>query len=279
MIDFGLQGRVLYVTGGGSGIGRAIATLAARGGMKVAVADAIAERAQEVAASLRQEGAQALALTLDVRDGAACAAAVETIEAELGAIDAMVASAGVSTPVRAEEMADEVWLRCLDVNLTGMFRSVQPVGRGMLRRRRGAIVTISSVDGLGAHAGRSHYSASKHGVIGLTRALAIEWGRHGVRVNSVAPGVVDTPLVRQNLPADHVQHAMLDRVPMGRLSTAEEQAGPTLFLLSDAAAFVNGAILPVDGGTSTGYFTRWNGADLGSRALLEAGVYGPPDAS
>jgi len=274
-----LQGRVLAVTGGGSGIGRAIATLAARGGMKVAVADAIAERAQEVAASLRQEGAQALALTLDVRDGAACAAAVETIEGELGAIDAMVASAGVSTPARAEEMADEVWLRCLDVNLTGMFRSVQPVGRGMLKRRRGAIVTISSVDGLGAHAGRSHYSASKHGVIGLTRALAIEWGRHGVRVNSVAPGVVDTPLVRQNLPADHVQHAMVDRVPMGRLSTAEEQAGPTLFLLSDAAAFVNGAILPVDGGTSSGYFTRWNGADLGSGALLEAGVYGPPDAS
>ena len=279
MIDFGLQGRVLYVTGGGSGIGRAIATLAARGGMKVAVADAVVERAQEVAASLRQEGAQAFALTLDVRDGAACAAAVETIEAELGAIDAMVASAGVSTPARAEEMADEVWLRCLDVNLTGMFRSVQPVGRGMLKRQRGAIVTISSVDGLGAHAGRSHYSASKHGVIGLTRALAIEWGRHGVRVNSVAPGVVDTPLVRQNLPADHVQHAMVDRVPMGRLSTAEEQAGPTLFLLSDAAAFVNGAILPVDGGTSSGYFTRWNGADLGSRALFEAGVYGPPDAS
>jgi NAD(P)-dependent dehydrogenase (short-subunit alcohol dehydrogenase family) len=276
MIDFGLQGRVLYVTGGGSGIGRAVATLAARGGMKIAVADAIAERAEEVAGALRRDGAQTLALTLDVRDAAACADAVEKIESALGPIDAMVACAGVSTPARAEEMSDEIWLRCLDVNLTGMFRSVQPVGRGMLERRRGAIVTISSVDGLGAHAGRSHYSASKHGVIGLTRALAIEWGRHGVRVNSIAPGVVDTPLVRQNLPADHLQHAMVDRVPMGRLSSAEEQAGPTLFLLSDAAAFVNGAVLPVDGGTSSGYFTRWNGADLGSRALLEAGVYGPP---
>lgn len=278
MIDFGLKERVLYVTGGGSGIGRAIATLAAQGGMKVAVADAIGERAQEVAGALRQEGARTLALTLDVRDAAACSDAVARIEADLGPIDGMVACAGVSTPARAEEMSDEVWLRCMDVNLTGMFRSVQPVGRAMLKRRRGAIVTISSVDGLGGHAGRSHYSASKHGVIGLTRALAIEWGRHGVRVNSVAPGVVDTPLVRQNLPADHVQHAMVDRVPMGRLATAEEQAGPTLFLLSDAAAFVNGAILPVDGGTSTGYFTRWNGADLGSRALLEAGVYGPPEA-
>lgn len=278
MIDFDLQGRVLYVTGGGSGIGRAIATLAARGGMKVAVADAVGERAQEVASTLRKEGAQTLALTLDVCDAAACNDAVARIEGALGPIDCMVASAGISSPARAEEMSEEVWLRCLDVNLTGMFRSVQPVGRSMLKRQRGAIVTISSVDGLGGHAGRSHYSASKHGVIGLTRALAIEWGRHGVRVNSVAPGVVDTPLVRQNLPPDHVQHAMVDRVPMGRLATAEEQAGPTLFLLSDAAAFVNGAVLPVDGGTSTGYFTRWNGADLGSRALLEAGVYGPPDA-
>lgn len=277
MIDFGLQGRVLYVTGGGSGIGRAIATLAARGGTKVAVADAIADRAQETAGALRELGAQALGLTLDVRDAAACVEAARRIESALGTIDAMVASAGVSTPARAEAMTDDVWLRCLDVNLTGMFRSVQPVARGMLGRRRGAIVTVSSVDGLGAHAGRSHYSASKHGVIGLTRAWAIEWGRHGVRVNSIAPGVVDTPLVRQNLPADHVQHAMVDRVPMGRLSSAEEQAGPTLFLLSDAAAFVNGAVLPVDGGTSSGYFTRWNGADLGSKALFEAGVYEAPD--
>jgi NAD(P)-dependent dehydrogenase (short-subunit alcohol dehydrogenase family) len=247
--------------------------------MKVAVADAIGDRAEEVAGALRKEGAQTLALTLDVRDAAACNKAVERIEAALGPIDGMVASAGVSTPSRAEDMSDEVWLRCMDVNLTGMFRSVQPVGRSMLKRKRGSIVTISSIDGLGGHAGRSHYSASKHGVIGLTRALAIEWGSRGVRVNSIAPGVVDTPLVRQNLPADHVQHAMVDRVPLGRLATAEEQAGPTLFLLSDAAAFVNGAVLPVDGGTSSGSFTRWNGGDLGSKALLEAGVYRPPEAA
>lgn len=279
MIDFGLRGRVLYVTGGGSGIGRAIATMAADGGMKVAVADAIGERAEEVAAALRAKGAESLALTLDVRDAAACAQAVAQIESRLGPIDGMVACAGVSTPARAEEMSDEIWCRVIDVNLTGLFRSVQPVGRSMLSRKRGSIVTIASTDGLGGHAGRTHYSASKHGVIGLTRALAIEWGRNGVRVNAIAPGVVDTPLVRQNLPADHVQYAMVDRVPLARLSTAKEQAGPSLFLLSDAASFVNGAVLPVDGGTSSGYFTRWNGADLGSRTLQEAGVYGPPESA
>ncbi|MFM0757326.1 SDR family NAD(P)-dependent oxidoreductase [Paraburkholderia strydomiana] len=264
------------MTGGGSGIGRAIATLAARGGMKVALADVACERAEEVAGVLQEEGHNALALTLDVRDSAACEAAVSAIEAKLGPIDCMVACAGISTPAPAEQMNDETWTRCMEVNLTGMFRSVQPAGRRMLGRKHGAIVTVASQDGLGGHAGRVHYSASKHGVIGLTRTLAIEWGRHGVRVNSVAPGVVDTPLVRENLPADHVQYAMVDRVPMARLGQVEEQAGPVLFLLSDAANFVNGAVLTVDGGSSAGYFTRWNGADLGSRALQDAGVYGGP---
>jgi NAD(P)-dependent dehydrogenase (short-subunit alcohol dehydrogenase family) len=277
MIDYGLKDRVIYITGGGSGIGRAIALLAARGGARVAVADSLADRAGQVAAELRDLGVQAMGETLDVRDAQACDAVVARIEDKLGPLDGMVACAGISPPSAATAMSDEVWSRCLDVNLTGMFRSVRPVGQGMVKRKRGAIVTIASVDGLGGHAGRAHYSASKHGVIGLTRALAIEWGRHGVRINAIAPGVVDTPLVRANIPPDHLQHAMIDRVPMGRLSSADEQAGPTLFLLSDAASFVTGSVMTVDGGTSAGFFTRWNGADLGSRALLEAGAYGEPE--
>jgi NAD(P)-dependent dehydrogenase (short-subunit alcohol dehydrogenase family) len=276
-MDYGLQGRVLFITGGGSGIGRAIALEAARGGALVAVADAVAERADRVATELRDLGAQAVAETLDVRDAAACEQAVARVEQKLGPIHGMVACAGISPPAPADTMPDEVWTRCLDVNLTGMFRSVQPVGRRMVQRKRGAIVTIASVDGLGGHAGRAHYSASKHGVIGLTRALAIEWGRHGVRVNAVAPGVVDTPLLRANIPPDHLQYAMVDRNPLGRLAQPEEQAGPTLFLLSDAASYVTGSVLAVDGGSSAGIFTRWNGADLGSRVLLESGAYGQPD--
>ncbi len=278
MIDFGLKNKTLYVTGGGSGIGRAIALMAARNGARVAVADAIAERVEQVIAELHELGVHALGEVLDVRDSKACNAVVARIEEKLGPLDCMVACAGISPPSPATEMSDEIWSRCIDVNLTGMFRSLRPVGQGMVMRKHGAIVTIASIDGLGGHAGRAHYTASKHGVIGMTRALAIEWGRHGVRINAIAPGVVDTPLVRANIPPDHLKHAMLDRVPMGRLSRADEQAGPTLFLLSDAASFINGSVLTVDGGTSAGFFTRWNGADLGSRALLEAGTYSDPDS-
>jgi len=277
MISHGLRDKVVLVTGGASGIGRAIALQAARDGAHIAIVDASAERAEATAAELRAEGRRAIALAVDVRDSGACDAAVARIESELGPIDGMVASAGVSPPSPAAQMSDEVWSRCIDINLTGMFRSIRPVGRRMLERRRGAIVAIASVDGMGGHAARAHYSASKHGVIGLTRSLAIEWGRHGVRVNAIAPGVVDTPLLRANIPPDHKRHAMVDRVPLARLSRAEEQAGPALFLLSDAASYVTGSVLAVDGGTSAGWFTRWNGADLGSRALLDQGVYGEPD--
>jgi len=276
MIAYGLKDRVIFVTGGGSGIGLAIATMAVRDGARVVIADAVAERARDAAAALCEAGGRVVAETLDVRDAAACEDVVARVETTVGPIDGMVACAGISPPSPAVLMDDEVWTRCIDVNLNGMFRSVRPVGRRMVERKRGAIVTISSVDGMGGHAGRTHYSASKHGVVGMTRALAIEWGRHGVRVNSIAPGVVDTPLVRANIPPDHLQHAMIDRVPMARLARAEEQAGPTLFLLSDAASYLTGAVLAVDGGTSAGWFTRWNGADLGSRAMLEAGVYGQP---
>lgn len=273
---YGLAGRTILITGGASGIGRSIALAAAQDGARVAIVDAVAERLEATATELRETGAEVVTEVLDVRDEPACEAVMEKVERALGELDGMVACAGISSPAQAIDMADEDWLRCIDVNLNGLFYSVRAAGRRMVKRRRGAIVTIASVDGLGGHAGRSHYTASKHGVVGLTRALAIEWGRFGVRVNAVAPGVVDTPLVRANLPSDHVQYAMVDRIPLGRLADAPELAGPTLFLLSSAASYINGTTLAVDGGISAGYFTRWSGADLGSKALFQQGVYDAP---
>ncbi|GAA4344072.1 SDR family oxidoreductase [Variovorax defluvii] len=279
-MNYGLAGRVIAVTGGASGIGLAVAREALGQGARVALLDSSAQHIDAALTELKAlPGAAVVAHAVDVRDPAACQAAVDAVERDFGPIEGLAACAGVSRPEPAEQMADETWDLVIDINLSGVFYSARAVGRHMLARGRGAIVTIASTDALGGHAGRTHYAASKHGVVGLTRSLAIEWGRRGVRVNAVAPGVVDTPLLRKVAPPEHVQNAMVDRVPMGRFSRADEQAHATLFLLSDGASYINGTALAVDGGLTAGYFTRWNGADLGSKAMLERGVYGPPDSA
>ncbi|MDB5828958.1 MAG: 3-oxoacyl-[acyl-carrier protein] reductase [Variovorax sp.] len=275
-MDFELAGRVIVVTGGASGIGLAVAQEAAAQGARIGIIDSSPAQADAALAAFRAAGVEALVEIVDVRDEAACEAATDRIERALGPIDGVAACAGISRPEPSESMLEETWDAVIGINLTGVFRSIRPAGRRMIQRRRGAIVTISSTDGLGGHAARAHYAASKHGVVGLTRSLAIEWGRYGVRVNAVAPGVVDTPLLRRNVPPEHVANAMIDRVPLGRFSTAREQANACLFLLSDASSYISGATLAVDGGLTAGYFTRWGGADYGSNALLERGLYGPP---
>jgi NAD(P)-dependent dehydrogenase (short-subunit alcohol dehydrogenase family) len=143
----------------------------------------------------------------------------------------------------------------------------------MLTRHIGSIVLIGSVNSLGGQPGRMHYTASKHAVLGMVKNLAIEWGRRGVRVNGIAPGPVDTPLIRRNVPPTFFASVFEDRIPLGRLARGEEIASASLMLLSDAASFVNGAMLVVDGGMTAGPFTRRQGADFGSRRLLEAGLY------
>lgn len=276
-MDFELKGRTLLVTGGASGIGLAVARLGGRQGMPVAIIDAQKEATEAAVRTLQSEGIICAGRVLDVRDTQGWQRVLDDVEQELGPVRAMVGCAGISRPEPADSMSDEAWDSVLGVNLTGLFRSIRAVGGRMVARRGGSIVAIASTNALGGHAGRANYSATKHGVVGLTRALAIEWGRQGVRVNAVAPGVVDTPLLRRNVPADHIQHAMVDRVPLARLSVAEEQAQVCLFLLSDASSYVSGATIPVDGGLTAGYFTRWNGADLGSNALLARGVYEAPE--
>jgi 3-oxoacyl-[acyl-carrier protein] reductase len=276
-MDWNLQSKPILVTGGGSGIGRATALLAAQSGAPVAVLDVVADRAQETARSIVARGGKAVALTCEVRDRAAVERAVEAAEAALGPLYGVVPAAGISRPGRAEFMTDG-WTDMVDINLTAMFHTIQAVGRGLLARRTGAIVAISSTDGLGGHAGRTSYAATKFGVIGVVRSLAIEWGQRGVRVNAVAPGIVDTPMIGKGIPPDHLSDVFLDRIPMGRLSTAEEQADVILFLLSDAARYVTGAVVPVDGGLTAGFFTHRNGRDFGSQGMLERGEY-QPDAS
>src|ERR1700722_4551326 len=272
-MKFEMPGQVILVTGAGSGIGRAAALLAAQSGAKVLVADVIEKDADNVVEVIRSTGGQATPLYYDVRDPAASIAEIDRAEGELGPIYGLIASAGISRPALAGQISAEEWKDVLDTNLNGLFYTVQEVGRRMIVRGAGSIVTMASVTAFGGMAGRSHYTTSKYAVVGLTKALAIEWGRHGVRVNAVAPGFVDTPLLQRNIPDRYRREVMIDRVPLARLATARDVANACMFLLSEAAAYITGTVLTIDGGLTAGFFTRKSGGDYASQSLLNQGAY------
>lgn len=184
-----------------------------------------------------------------------------------------IASAGISGAGKAEALPLDEWSNVLGVNATGMLITCQAVGTRMIARGKGAIVAIGSIDGISGHPGRAHYVASKFAVTGLVKNLALEWGRHGVRVNCIAPNLVDTPLLRRGMPPAFLQEVVVDRTPMGRIAWPEEIASAALMLLSDASSYITGVVLPVDGGLSAGFFTHRQGADLSSTRLLEVGIY------
>lgn len=273
MINYGLKGRVVCVTGGASGIGRAGALALAADGAHVGIVDLRQEDIDRTLTELREHRVKVAGYALDVRDAAATARAAEHFEKELGPIDGLFACAGISRTAPAEELPEQDLIDVVDVNLKGLFLSCREFGARMIRRGRGSIVVIGSIDGLGGHPGRLHYVSSKHAVSGLAKNLALEWGRHGVRVNCIAPGLVDTPLLRAGMPANFIDNVVLDRTPLGRMAKPEEIASVALMLLSDAASYLTGAVVPIDGGLTAGFFTRKQGADYSSRRLLDAGVY------
>jgi NAD(P)-dependent dehydrogenase (short-subunit alcohol dehydrogenase family) len=249
-----MNGRVIVVTGGGNGIGRAVCVAAAAGGAQVAILDNDGGAAAATAQAITETGGRAWASGCDVSDQSAVNAAFAAIDDELGPPHVLVNNAGINLRTAPLDLELATWERTIAVNLTGYFLCAREAGRRMIARGSGAIVNTSSIAGSSALGrGNFAYSVTKGGVNALTRELAVEWAPHGVRVNAVAPAQVATAGFTADLstrtgagdPAasDHARG-----IPVGRLVEPEEVAAAILFLASDAASMITGVVLPVDGG-------------------------------
>lgn len=246
MFEFG--GKAALVTGGSRGIGRAVAIALARGKARVAINYAGNEAAaQEAAALCRQAGAEQVRLMkFDVADAAACAAAVDEVVGAMGGLHVLVNNAGIALDQLVMRLKDEEWDRQLDVNLGGAFRLIRAAARPMMKQRGGAIVNLTSVVGEMGNAGQAAYSATKAGLIGLTKSIARELASRNIRVNAVSPGFIDTDMT-SGLP-EAARTRMLEAIPLARLGRAEEVANVVAFLASDQASYVTGEVVRVNGG-------------------------------
>ena len=244
---FDLSGRVAVVVGGTSGIGRAIALGLADAGADVVATGRRQDLVKQVSAEIVARGRRSLAISADVSDVDSLTALRDACIRDLGSVDILVAAAGVIKKVPTLEMAEADWTRIIETNLTGVLRTCQVFGATMVKQQRGRIITIASLSSfVGLHEVAA-YTASKAGVAGLTRALAVEWARHGVTVNGIAPGVFETDMNRELLKLPRGQEFLI-RTPMKRFGQIDELAGAAVFLASDAAGFITGQLIAVDGG-------------------------------
>jgi 3-oxoacyl-[acyl-carrier protein] reductase len=244
-----LEGRVALVTGAGGGIGAATARRFAREGATVVVNDVDLELARPLVTELQKEGARALSIAADVTARTDVEAMVNRVVGEFGRLDVLVNNAGVNRDAMSHKMTEEQWDQVLAVNLKGTFLCAQAVLAGMRERGWGRVINTSSVGSLG-NIGQANYAASKAGVIGLTRTLALEYAKYGITVNCVAPGPVMTRMLA-GVPVA-IREKIVAKVPVGRIARPEEIAAVHAFLASEDAAFITGQVLFVDGGMSVG---------------------------
>jgi 3-oxoacyl-[acyl-carrier protein] reductase len=248
-ISFGLAGRVVVITGAANGIGAACARRLARDGARVALWDVAEAPGHALSAELRAAGHDACFMRCDVSSKTEVDAATATTISEFGGIDGLVNNAGIFRAAEFLDVTEQDWDAVINVNLKGAFLVGQAIARHMVARKRGAIVNMSSVNGLMAIATIASYNASKGGINQLTRAMSLGLVDHGVRVNAVAPGTIATDLARDAvLTSDAARQRILGRTPMKRLGEPEEIADVVGFLLSDASSYVTGEIVYVDGG-------------------------------
>jgi NAD(P)-dependent dehydrogenase (short-subunit alcohol dehydrogenase family) len=245
-----VEGKVALVTGGASGIGRATALTFAREGAKLVVADMNAEGGQQTVHMITENGGEAIFVKTDVSKTVAVQALISKVVETYGRLDCAHNNAGISSGVRAltADYPEERWQQVLAVNLTGVWLCMKYEIVQMLHHGGGAIVNTASIAGLVGGAGGAAYTASKHGVVGLTKTAALEYAQQGIRVNCICPGYIQTPMTASNLSDPERQAQIIAREPIGRVGTPEEVAETVVWLCSDAASFVTGHAMTVDGG-------------------------------
>lgn len=241
-----LKDRVAIITGGANGIGRETAITFAREGAQLLIADYDTVTGEQLCIDLREQGAKVFFQQLDVSDRDSVNQMVEAALQHYGKIEILINNAGITADAMLPKLTDQQWQQVIDINLSGVFYCTQAVVSHMIQRGWGRIITASSVSGVYGNIGQTNYAATKAGVIGMTKSWAKELARHGIRVNAVAPGFIETRMV-EKVP-DKVIEQLKKQIPAGRLGKPSDIANAYLFLSSDEADYINGTVLHVDGG-------------------------------